>query len=136
MKRIFPAFRMASPWLLAFFLLPISGAMAASVLVKAESFAENGGWVVDPQLADVIGSPFLTAHGLGKPVADALTNVTIPEKGNYTVWVRTRNWVPEDWQAPGRFDVLIHGMSNGEFGQRGGLKPSARCRDTAGRRCT
>jgi len=111
---------MASLWLLAFFLLPISGAMAASVLVEAESFAEKGGWVVDPQFADVMGSPFLMAHGLGKPVADAVTKATIPEKGTYTVWVRTRNWVPGDWQAPGRFEVRINGKIIGEFGQRSG----------------
>ncbi len=113
-------FRMAFALLLALLMLPVSGTMAASVLVEAESFAEKGGWVVDPQFADVMGSPFLMAHGLGKPVADAVTKVAIPEKGTYTVWVRTRNWAPGDWQAPGRFEVRINGKSIGEFGQRSG----------------
>jgi len=113
-------FRMVVALLLAIFILPISGAMAASALVEAESFAEKGGWVVDPQFADVMGSPFLMAHGLGKPVADAVTKVTIPVKGTYAVWVRTRNWVAGDWEAPGRFEVRINGKSIGEFGQRSG----------------
>jgi hypothetical protein len=106
-----PRFRTASVWLLAFFMLPISGAMAASVLVEAESFAEKGGWVVDPQFADVMGSPFLMAHGLGQPVADAVAKVAVPQAGQYRVLVRTRNWVPGDWTPPGRFQVLVNGAA-------------------------
>ena len=30
-----------------------------------------------------MGSPYLIAHGLGKPVADASTEVTVPEDGPY-----------------------------------------------------
>ena len=41
----------------------------ASVLVETESFAEKGGWVLDQQFMDQMGSPFLLAHGLGRPVA-------------------------------------------------------------------
>lgn len=59
------------------------------VLVEAESFEVKGGWVLDQQFIDQMGSPFLMAHGMGKPVADASTSVTIPEKGIWHVYVRT-----------------------------------------------
>lgn len=35
------------------------------VLVEAESFAETGGWKIDQQFMDVMGSPYLIAHGAG-----------------------------------------------------------------------
>ena len=38
------------------------------VLVEPESFDETGGWVVDQQFMDLMGSPYLLAHGLGEPV--------------------------------------------------------------------
>lgn len=81
------------------------------VLVEAESFDDTGGWVVDQQFMDQMGSPFLLAHGLGVPVLDCQTEVRLPEPGAYRVWVRTRDWVAP-WNAPGapgRFRVLIDG---------------------------
>ena len=63
------------------------------IFVEAESFAEKGGWVVDQQMFDVLGSPALLAHGAGVPVADAKTEVTFPQKGTWRVFVRTHNWV-------------------------------------------
>ena len=104
-------------------------ASAAMVLVEAESFAEKGGWVVDQQFMDQMGSPFLLAHGYGKPVADAVAEVKFPSNGKYFVWVRTRDWVapwkgkdvPEDMRAegfPGKFQVLVDGSAlNKEFGK-------------------
>ena len=90
------------------------------VLVEAESFDDTGGWVVDSQFMDQMGSPFLLAHGLGRPVDDAETRVTFPKAGKYRVWVRTRDWVapwktPETpktkraYGTPGKFQVLIDG---------------------------
>ncbi|MDP7301845.1 MAG: pyridine nucleotide-disulfide oxidoreductase, partial [Pirellulaceae bacterium] len=58
------------------------------VLVEAESFANLGGWVVDPQFMDIMGSPYLLAHGLGTPVTDAETTATVPAAGTYRVWIR------------------------------------------------
>ena len=84
---------------------------AATLLVETEAFADKGGWVVDQQFMDQMGSPFLLAHGLGTPVADALTTVDVPEAGNYRVLARTRNWVAY-WtqkEAPGKFQVLVNG---------------------------
>ncbi len=80
-----------------------------SVLIEAESFQNKGGWVVDQQFMDVMGSPYLMAHGLGIPVEDATTTVSFPETGKYFLFVRTRNWVAR-WsenEAPGKFQVLL-----------------------------
>ena len=77
------------------------------VLVEAESFSHLGGWVVDQQFMDIMGSPFLMAHGMGKRVAPATTEVPIPEAGRYRVWVRTRDWVAP--QGPGRFRLHVGG---------------------------
>jgi len=82
---------------------------AADVLVEAESFDQRGGWVVDQQFMDIMGSSYLMAHGLGKPVEDARTRQTFAESGKYRVLVRTKDWVPS--HHPGRFRVLINGRS-------------------------
>jgi hypothetical protein len=78
-------------------------------LVEAESFSNSGGWVVDPQFVQQMGSPYLLAHGLGSPVANARTEINLSSSGKYHIWVRTKNWVPGDWEAPGRFKVTING---------------------------
>jgi len=83
--------------------------MAAALLVEAESFATKGGWVVDPQFVEQMGSPFLLAHGLGKPVSNAVTTVTFPSTGTYRLWVRTRDWIPDHPDSPGRFKVIVNG---------------------------
>jgi len=79
------------------------------ILLEAEAFTERGGWAVDSQFMDQMGSPFLLAHGLGRPVSDAATQVPIPAAADYRVWVRTRDWVAP-WDAPGapgRFQVSV-----------------------------
>ncbi len=94
-------------------------AAADDVFVEAEAFANPGGWTLDTQFIQEMGSPYLLAHGLGKPVADAVTEVQIPASGEYRVWVRTKDWVAR-WQAkgtPGRFKVSIGGQTaSSEFG--------------------
>jgi hypothetical protein len=108
------------------------------VLIEAESFENPGGWVVDQQFMDQMGSPFLLAHGLGVPVRDAVTTVTLPGPGLYRVWVRTRDWAaqPEDGgrktadgnrtpgilrpPGPGRFQLIIDGVPLGTFFGREG----------------
>jgi len=88
-----------------------SAAGAGSVLVEAEGFENPGGWVVDQQFMDQMGSPFLLAHGLGVPVGDATTSVEFPAAGTYRVWVRTRDWVGP-WKVPGtpgKFQVIVGG---------------------------
>jgi len=83
-------------------LIAVGGAAHAethTVLVEAEAFDCYGGWVHDSQFMDQMGSPFLLAHGLGVPVADARTTVRFPAPGTYRVWVRTRDWVAP-WKTP------------------------------------
>ena len=86
-----------------------------NVLVETESFQHKGGWVVDQQFTDQMGSPYLMAHGLGRPVEDAETTVTFPETGDYYVFVRTFNWT-SPWLAgegPGKFRLLVNGSPVG-----------------------
>ena len=82
---------------------------AQTVFVECESFEQKGGWALDQQFMDEMGSPYLLAHGLGKPVADASTSVNIPEAGKYKVWARTYNWT-SPWSekpGPGKFQIRI-----------------------------
>ena len=74
------------------------------VRVFPQSFAE-GGWKLDAQFMDVMGSPYLIAHGLGFPVPDATVEVAVPAAGEWRVWVRTRDWA----EKAGRFQVLVNG---------------------------
>lgn len=99
---------------------------AQQVLVEAEAFAEHGGWQLDTQFIETMGSPYLIAHGLGNPVADATTEVVFPETGEYRLWVRTKNWVEkfagtvDAKAAPGRFQVKVGGQAVAhEFGKSG-----------------
>ncbi|MCC7494565.1 MAG: FAD-dependent oxidoreductase [Fimbriimonadaceae bacterium] len=91
---------------------PLLAAPAALLLLEAEGFSDLGGWDLDQQSMDQMGSPYLLAHGLGVPVRDAVTSVDCGGVAKYRVWVRTRDWVAP-WQAPGapgRFQVLIGGQ--------------------------
>ncbi len=96
--------------------------LAQDVLVEAESFASHGGWKLDTQFITEMGSPYLLAHGLGRPLGDAMTTVEFPETGTYRVFVRTKDWVAR-WNAtgqPGRFQLLIDNKPLQEtFGTRG-----------------
>ena len=109
-------------FLLALASLAGSGFAADQVLVEAESFKDPGGWSVDTQFLDNMGSPYLLAHGMGEPVMDAVTAVKFPSTGKYRVWVRTMDWVAR-WNAPGapgKFQVLVDGAPLKEtFGTKG-----------------
>jgi hypothetical protein len=95
---------------------------AQNVLLEAEQFVEAGGWDLDQQSMEQMGSPYLLAHGLGVPVKDAVTTAKFPAPGTYRVWVRTRDWVAP-WKAPGapgRFQLLVNGKALAEtFGTKG-----------------
>lgn len=94
--------------LLVIFVLIIQSNFAQDILIEAESFDNPGGWVIDPQFEQQMGSPYLLAHGIGVPVKNATTKVNFESTGNYHVWVRTKNWVPGNWEAPGRFQLVIN----------------------------
>ena len=107
--------------------LPAGGALAAAertaggndgapeghtIVVEAERFTDFGGWVNDAQFMDQMGSPFLLAHGMGKPVADATVDVKVPASGLYNVYAYTRNWTaPWSAHAAGTFQVLVNGTA-------------------------
>jgi len=80
---------------------------AIDILVEAEAFEEPGGWLVDPQFMDIMGSSYLLAHGLGTPVKNARTQYPFTQGGIYHVWIRSKDWVPS--YHPGRFKVAING---------------------------
>lgn len=92
---------------LILYFLNIPTGNAQDILIEAESFDEKGGWVVDPQFVEQMGSPYLLAHGLGKPVENAGTAFRISKRGNYHIWARTMNWIPGEWEAPGTFQMKI-----------------------------
>ncbi|MDA3961563.1 MAG: FAD-dependent oxidoreductase [Planctomycetota bacterium] len=89
-----------------------------SILIEAESFSDLGGWVVDTQSIRTIGSAYLLAHGLGVPVGDARTTVTLPHGGLWRLWVRTRDWAPP--HGPGAFTVSIDGIAQSRLFGLGG----------------
>lgn len=93
--------------------LSVQLASASTFLVEAEQFSEKGGWQIDTQFIESMGSPYLIAHGLGKPVADATTEIDVPTAANYHIWVRTLDWTkrlgrPE---SAGRFHIAVNGTT-------------------------
>ena len=95
-----------------FLCLPCIG---TQLFIEAENFDQKGGWVVDPQFSDLMGSPYLMAHGMGKPVEDAVTTIYIPNAGTYHIYVRTFNWTSPWSTAPGagRFLLRVGSRSAG-----------------------
>jgi hypothetical protein len=89
------------------------------VFVETESFENKGGWVIDQQSFVVMGSSYLMAHGMGRPVKDASTTVKFPKSGKYRMWVRTKDWAPFP-KGPGKFTVSINGIPTRQiFGESG-----------------
>lgn len=82
---------------------------AADMLIEAESFNQKGGWVVDQQFMDQMGSPYLLAHGMGTSVGKASTLINMTVSGTYSIYVRTYNWT-SPWSSqrgPGKFRLAI-----------------------------
>ena len=103
-----PPFR--SGVLICLLLLLTDRQMPAQLWLEAESFENKGGWVVDQQSMDVMGSPYLMAHGMGSPVEDARTRVLLPQSGTYHIWVRTRDWsAPWSEESAGPFSISVNG---------------------------
>ncbi|MDR1497467.1 MAG: FAD-dependent oxidoreductase [Puniceicoccales bacterium] len=104
--------------------LPTSEALRRCLFVDAARFLNNvknkegspllaGGWALDAQFLDQTGAVYLLAHGIGVPVADAVTVARFPATGRFRVWVRTYNWTsPWDREpGPGRFELLVNGAA-------------------------
>ena len=96
--------------ILALLVSPVFGASDV-VWLEAEGFDKTGKWSNDSQHVDLMGSPYLLATGVGKPVADAVTTAKIPTAGKYTLWVRCRDWFPS--HSPGQFSVLVGAKPSG-----------------------
>ena len=111
---------MKRPFLLVVFAALVAAAASAdSIVLETESFDDWGGWVNDTQFMDQMGSPYLLAHGMGKPVADAKTTFAVKKDGVYNVWVRTKNWLAwvkgcqgQTWDdvVPGCFNLIVNGQ--------------------------
>ena len=109
-------------FLLQFALLSGAALGADQIFVEAESFRDHGGWSLDTQFIESMGSPYLLAHGMGESVTDAKTVARFPSLGKYRVWVRTMDWVAR-WDAPGapgKFQLIVDGKPLAEtFGTKG-----------------
>ena len=75
---------------------------AARIDLPPQCF-DAGGWKLDVQFMDVMGSPYLLAHGRGLRVADAKAVAEIPHAGTWRVWVRARKWI----DGAGAFKVRV-----------------------------
>ena len=74
---------------------------ADQLLVEAESFKDPGGWSLDTQFIEIMGSPYLLAHGLGQPVKDATTTVTFRVPASITsMSARRIGWLAGKHPAP------------------------------------
>ena len=76
------------------------------IWIDAEDFSDYGGWLMDTQFVHLMGSAYLIAAGVGKPVEDATVEVELPRAGTYCVWVRAKNWLKD--YAPGRFQLVVN----------------------------
>ncbi|MBQ0081331.1 MAG: FAD-dependent oxidoreductase [Alistipes sp.] len=83
---------------------------ASPVFIETENFQKKGGWFVDQQFMDLMGSPYLIAHGLGNPVENASTTFQVDQAQTYHIYARTFNWV-SPWtesEGPGAFKIKVN----------------------------
>ncbi|MGN0847748.1 MAG: FAD-dependent oxidoreductase [Kiritimatiellia bacterium] len=83
--------------------------------LEAEGFADYGDWRLDTQFTHKMGSAYLIAPGVGRPLAgDARTTLAIPRAGTWRAWVRTKDWLPEF--SPGVFTLCVNGAAGKRLG--------------------
>ena len=85
--------------------------------LEAENFQDYGGWRVDTQFTHKMGSAYLLAAGVLKPLDAAKTTVDLPSAGVWRAWARTKDWLPE-WH-PGRFRLSVGGKAGPVLGASG-----------------
>ena len=90
--------------------------------LEAESFADYGDWRLDTQFTHKMGSAYLIAPGVGKPIGPAKTTFAVPRAGTWHAWVRTKDWLPEF--SPGTFALTVNGRQSGPLGasKKGGWR--------------
>lgn len=77
------------------------------IWIDAEDFQDYGGWLLDTQFVHLMGSAYLIAAGIGKPVKDATVEFDVSKAGRYRLWVRAKNWLKD--YSPGQFKVVVNG---------------------------
>ena len=87
------------------------------IFLETEGFADYGDWRIDTQFVHKMGSAYLLAAGVGKPIKSASTKVNIPRSGKWTVWARSNDWMPK--HSPGKFAVSVAGKEGKTLGARG-----------------
>jgi len=87
------------------------------VWVEAEGFADYGEWRLDTQFVHKMGSGYLLAAGVLKPLGKATTRLNVPSAGRWTVWARTKDWLPEF--HPGTFRVWVGDKPGATLGANG-----------------
>lgn len=92
---------MKNIFLLSTFLFSLTS-FAQRVDIHPQAF-NPGGWKVDVQFMDVMGSPYLLAHGNGIRCLDAKAVANIPEAGEWRIYVRSRSWV----DGAGAFKIKV-----------------------------
>jgi hypothetical protein len=102
-------FGKTNQWMIIPALVLLLSSCQKEIFVECESFENKGGWVVDPQFVEQVGSPYLMAHGMGVPVENASTTIQVPSRGSYHVWARTTDWAPGHWDPPGTFNIWLGG---------------------------
>ena len=85
--------------------------------VEAESLADYGAWRLDTQYTHKMGSAYLIAPGVLKPIGSAKGTVDLPRAGAWRVWARTKDWLPE--HHPGQWRLSIDGKSGRTLGASG-----------------
>jgi hypothetical protein len=102
---------------------PVNLGAQETIWIETEKFARLGGWTIDWQFIDQMGSPYLLANGLGIPVEDASTLFNVKAPADYRIWVRTHDW--DTTYHPGRFKIIVNEKSIknifGQSGKRGWL---------------
>ncbi|MCL1859486.1 MAG: FAD-dependent oxidoreductase [Oscillospiraceae bacterium] len=90
------------------------------LFISTGEFDDYGGWALDTQFIQNMGSSYLLAHGIGTPVANAVKKIDIKNPGRYKVWAYTKDWVAR-WKkdvSPGLFKVKIDGWTSETLGNK------------------
>ena len=85
------------------------------MIVETLTFKDKGGWLCD--------DGYLLAHGLGRPVEDAITTITVSDKcqsltSTFNLRIKTRDWVSP--YGAGMFEVMVNSKAYGPFGKGNG----------------
>ena len=80
--------------------------------IDSLDFDDFGGWKPDTQHGHLMGSAYLLACDRpGVPVADASAHFSVPYKGRFRIWARTRNWYYP--YSPGLFTLRVDDRESG-----------------------